>query len=216
MDKEEEQQNPEPTGKKGGAKESTPPAQAPLEKEPLPPFQPRKKSALSLSGIFMFLLLVGAAGGGFLFYQDQERSRHELAARVAELESKIEALESDRKGRKTLRREFAVLRDELSTAIDKQKDVIKGINREIIRLLETVEKPSPDEFAEAQRDDEIAENHMEEPTTALKPSPKRSDDAQDYIDLVESTTEKLFRIIKEGVLKIWDYLAGLIDKLTKN
>ncbi len=164
----------------------------------------------------MFLLLVGAAGGGFLFYQDQERSRQELTSRIAELESKLEALESDRKGRKTLRREFTVFRDELSTAIDKQKNVIKGINKEIIRLLETVGKPSPDEFAEAPRDDEIAENHMEEPTTARKPSPKRSDDAQDYIDLVESTTEKLFRIVKEGVLKIWDYLAGLIDKLTKN
>lgn len=213
MDKEEKQQ---PTDKTEEAPESTPPAQAPLKKEPLPPFQPRKKSALPLSGIFMFLLLVGAAGGGFLFYQDQERSRQELTSRIAELESKLEALESDRKGRKTLRREFAVFRDELSTAIDKQKDVIKGINREIIRLLETVGKPSPDEFAEAPADDEIAEDPMEGPAPALKPSPKRSDDAQDYIDLVESTTEKLFRIVKEGVLKIWDYLAGLIDKLTTN
>ncbi len=213
MDKEKEQQ---PTGKTEDAPESTPPAQAPLKKEPLPPFQPRKKSALSFSEILMFLLLVGAAGGGFLFYQDQERSRHELAARIAELESKIEALESDRKGRKTLRREFAIFRDELSTAIDKQNDAIKGINREIIRLQEAVEISSPDEFAEAQRDDEIAEDPMEGPAPALKPSPKRRDDAQDYIDLVESTTEKLFRIVKEGVLKIWDYLAGLIDKLTKN
>ena len=164
----------------------------------------------------MFLLLVGAAGGGFLFYQDQERSRHELVARIAELESKIEALESDRKGRKTLRREFAVFRDELSTAIDKQKDVIKGINQEIIRLLEAVEKPSPDEFAEAPPDDEIAEDPMERPNPSHKPSPKRSDDAQDYIDLVESTTEKLFRIIREGVIKIWDYFFDLLEKLGKN
>ena len=164
----------------------------------------------------MFLLLVGAAGGGFLFYQDQERSRHELVARIAELESKMEALESDRKGRKTLRREFAVFRDELSTAIDKQRDVIKGINKEIIRLLETAEKPSSDEFVEAPPDDEIAQDPMERPTTARKPSPKRSDDAQDYIDLVESTTEKLFRIIKEGVIKIWDYFFDLLEKLGKN
>lgn len=202
MDKEEEQHDPEPTGIQ--------------EKEPLPPFQPRKKSALSLSAIIIFLLVVGGAGGGFLLYQKQERSKQELTARIAELESKIEALESDRKGRKSLRREFAVFRDELSTAIDKQKNAIQGISREIVRLLETVDEPASDEFAEAQMDGEIAEDPMERSPTVRKRSPKRSEDAQDYIDLVESTTEKIFRIIKEGVLKIWDYFFDLLDKIGKN
>lgn len=220
MDKEEESKHPEPANPTEEEVENSPPPEpASLEQEAFPPLVHKRKSAVSVSGIIAFFLFVAVAGGGFLFYQELEGSKQELVARISELESKIDALEADRTARKNLRREFAVLRDELSDSLNKQKSAIADINREISLLPRSVAGSSAEKFDEAlypqlegQGDDEIARREREESLTDSKPGRKRSDDAQDYIDLVESTVEKLFRLVKEGAIKIWDYFSGLIEK----
>jgi len=44
----------------------------------------------------------------------------------------------------------------------------------------------------------------------VQPEAPRSEGEQEYIDFVETTTGKFFRLVKEGSVKLWDYLASLL------
>ena len=50
---------------------------------------------------------------------------------------------------------------------------------------------------------------LPEPTPAELADPERSQEAQEYIDFVESTTGKFFRLVKEGFIKLWQWFASL-------
>ena len=48
-----------------------------------------------------------------------------------------------------------------------------------------------------------------EPTEAELNDPERSQEAQKYIDFVESTTAKFFRLVKEGFVNLWQWFISL-------
>ena len=48
-----------------------------------------------------------------------------------------------------------------------------------------------------------------QPTEAELTDPERSREAQEYIDFVESTTAKFFRLVKEGFVNLWQWFISL-------
>ncbi len=50
-----------------------------------------------------------------------------------------------------------------------------------------------------------------EPTEAELTDPERSQEAQEYIDFVEGTTAKFFRLVKEGFVNLWQWFLSLFS-----
>ncbi len=225
MENKEENQGRDPSSESAEVSE-------PEDAEALPPYRevsakPRKKFSVPYTGIFIILVFAGVAAVGFFLHQKQEEQRREMLVRMDQLEAKLGGLESDRKARKALRRELAVFQGDTAEAINKQENAIRNINGEIARLLQAMEQQEPEQtfdVAEAHEENAIAvddegdvgdEEIAEAPRPRSKNAVKRSQETQDYIDLVESTFEKFIRLSREGFVKLWDYFSGLIEKFIK-
>jgi membrane-associated HD superfamily phosphohydrolase len=201
------------------------------ESEPLPPYnevspaQPKKKRGVSVSSVFMLLVLMALATGGYFFYKQQDMKNQQLKNRIAELEAKFNSIDSDQEARKALKREFMVFKGDTAETLNKQDKAVRAVSGEIIQLRQDMEQLATEQNVEipepAEEMDEVAEaieSSKEKIIEESKPDPnavKRSKETQEYIDLVESTFEKFIRLVKEGSAKLWDYFSGLTEQYTK-
>jgi len=73
------------------------------------------------------------------------------------------------------------------------------------------EPTQTEQTAEAKPQPELSKQPPEEPTqkSETKPAPKRSEEAQKFIDMVETGAAKTWQWIKEGSKSLWDRAADL-------
>lgn len=74
------------------------------------------------------------------------------------------------------------------------------------------EEPVPEAVIVASQDTETVVTTPPQPVVnqeTVQPEGQRSEGEQEYIDFVETTTGKFFRLVKEGSVKLWGYLASL-------
>ncbi len=92
-------------------------------------------------------------------------------------------------------------------------------DHEVVESQEAEEETVPQEPVEAIATESVVVAHPE--TVVIvpaspqpEPTPeesdlKRTEGEQEYIDFVETTSGKFFRLVGEGASKLWDYLSGL-------
>lgn len=148
---------------------------------------------ISLGKIAISIAVVFAVGVLFFLFYLTGEVRH-LQEKNAALESQLKVLransESANMAIKTLQNQLAAFEQQVSQNLDKQQAVIHELQHS--RSLENIPAPAMSTSLETKE--------------GIK---KNDDPKQNYINFVESVVKKLFTMIRNIFVGIWEFLASL-------
>jgi TolA-binding protein len=126
--------------------ESFPPALAPA----LKPKKEKKSSGLWGILFFFFLIIAGGiGGGGYYLYQEQMKFQNETFAKFSQLESQLNALDTEadqarqnQQSIDTLNQELKQFKAEIDTTLNSHQNSLTTLDEDVMRLKEKVTPPA--------------------------------------------------------------------------
>jgi len=195
--------------------ESFPPALAPS----LKPKKENKSSGLWGILFFFFLIIAGGIGaGGYYLYQEQMKFQNETFAKFSQLESQLNALDTEADQARqnqlsidTLNQELQQFKTEIDTTLNSHQNSLTTLDEDVMRLKEKVKFPAetppaplsvvegidteagpvPGELFPDNQDDEALEDTEEDDS---------SHESQKFVEWMENF-----------FAAIWNWFAGLFS-----
>ena len=197
-------------------KEPPPPALAPSHKSK------KEKKSSNLWGVIIFFFLIIAAGvgaGGFYLYQEQMKFQNETLAKLTQLETQLNALDTEadqarqnKQSLDTLNQELQQFKTEMDTTLKAHQSSLATLDEDVMRLKEKTETPVETPLASSPVKDEISVQTEPLPGELFPESPK--EEASKDTELGEDPdhkSQKFVEWMENFFAAIWNWFAGLFS-----
>ncbi|NIQ02129.1 MAG: hypothetical protein GWM98_18415 [Nitrospinaceae bacterium] len=188
--------------------------------------QPRKSSSNFLMMLVLLLLvLCGVGGGGFYLYQEQIIFQDEVHARLTQLETQLNTLDTEAEQTRknlanlqTLNQELQQFKTEISATLQSHQNALSTLDEDVLRLKEKIgagpaaPKTSPETAGKALPAEEILPGEVvpqptEEPVLPEAEPAEESPqgESEEFVQWMEDAIGGFFKAIGDFFVSIWDW-----------
>ena len=197
--------------------EVIPPALAPSHK----PKKEKKSSNLWGVIIFFFLIIAGGIGaGGFYLYQEQMNFQNETLAKLTQLETQLNALDTEadqarqnKQSLDALNQELQQFKTEMDTTLKTHQSSLSTLDEDVMRLKEKVEIPVEATPTPPSTKNEVSTQPELLPGELFPENPNEdaSENTEVEQDDSDQESQKFVEWMENFFTAIWNWFAGLFS-----
>jgi len=195
--------------------ETLPPALAPSRKSK------KEKQSSNLWGVivFFFLIIAGGIGaGGYYLYQEQMKFQNETLAKLTQLESQLNALDTEadqarqnKQSLDALNQELQQFKTEMDTTLKTHQSSLATLDEDVMRLKEKVEAPVEEAPPASPPAKEEVSTQPEPLPGELFPESPKEEIPEETKEDPDHESQKFVEWMENFFAAIWNWFTGLFS-----